>query len=194
VSILMLLFTALLYPLSAFVGKTRIVDFARAVAPAQLIAVSTRSSIAALPALVESGRDRLRLPAAGTSFVLPLGVSLFRVNRPISAIVKLMLVAHVYGIQLRPTAIMVFLATVVIISFTAAGIPQSGPGLKTLPAYVAAGVPIEGIIVLEAVEAIPDIFKTMLNVTGDMSAATLLTRSQRFARGEVTDVESSPAA
>ena len=192
VSVIMLLFTVLLYPFSAFMSRTRLSDFARGVAPAQLVAVSTRSSIASLPALVEGGRDRLRLPDTATSFVLPLSVSLFKVNRPISSIVKLMLVAQVYGIQLRPTTVIIFLITVVIISFTAPGIPQSGPGLKTLPAYLAAGVPIEGIIVVEAVEAIPDIFKTLLNVTGDMSAAVLLTGSQR-SRSPVTDVESSTA-
>jgi proton glutamate symport protein len=193
VSVIMILFTMLLYPLSAFVGRTRISDFARAVVPAQLVALSTRSSIASLPAMVEAGRDRLRLPSTGTSFVLPLSVSLFKVNRPISSIVKLMLVAHVYGIPLRPTTLVMFLATVLIISFTAPGIPQSGPGLKTLPAYLAAGVPIEGVIVIEAVESIPDIFKTLLNVTGDMSAATLLTRSYR-SQSQVAEVETSTAA
>ena len=179
VSVNMVLFTLLIYPFSAFVGKTRISDFARGVAPAQLVAVSSRSSIAALPALIEGAKDRLHLPSTATSFVLPLSVSLFKVNRPISSIVKLMLVAHVYGIQLRTATVIMFLVTVVIISFTAPGIPQSGPGLKTLPAYLAAGVPIEGVIVVEAVEAIPDVFKTLLNVTGDMSIATILTRSDR---------------
>ncbi|HEX6650655.1 MAG TPA: cation:dicarboxylase symporter family transporter [Pyrinomonadaceae bacterium] len=192
VSIILILFTLLLYPLTTLAGRTRIIDVARAVAPAQLVALSTRSSIASLPALVEGGRDHLRLPSAGTSFVLPLSVSLFKVNRPISSIVKLMLVAHVYGIPLRPATLVVFLATVVIISFTAPGIPQNGPGFKTIPAYVAAGVPIEGILVVEAVEAIPDIFKTLLNVTGDMSVAALVTRSHR-SRSQVIDVESSTA-
>ncbi len=193
VSIIMLMFTMLLYPVTAFGGRTRLVDFARGVAPAQLVAVSTRSSIASLPALVEGGRDLLRLPSVATSFVLPLSVSVFKVNRPISAVVKLMLVAHVYGIPLRPTTLAIFLATVMILSFTAPGIPQNGPGFKTIPAYIAAGVPIEAIIVVEAVESIPDIFKSLLNVTGDMSAATILTRSHR-SRTEVTAVEGSTAA
>jgi proton glutamate symport protein len=194
VSLLMFLFTVLLYPLSAFAGRTRIRTFARAVAPAQLVAASTRSSIAALPALVEGGRDHLRLPKTGTSFVLPFSVSLFKVNRPISSIVKLMLVAHIYGIPLRPAALVLFLGTVIIISFGTAGIPQSGPGLKTLPAYLAAGVPIEGVIVIEAVESIPDIFKTLLNVTGDMSAATLLSRSDRSLQGKLSAAETPSAA
>ena len=65
--------------------------------------------------------------------------------------------------------------------------------MKTIPAYIAAGVPIEAIIVIEAVESIPDIFKTLLNVTGHMTAATLLTRSHR-SQTQVTEVDSSTVA
>lgn len=193
VSLLMILLTALLYPLSAIAGRTRLADFARAVVPAQMVAISTRSSIASLPALVEGGRDRLRLPSTGTSFVLPLSVSVFKLNRPIVAVVKLMLVAHLYGIALSPMTLGIFLVTVMILSFTAPGIPKSGPGVKTIPAYLAAGVPIEAILVIGAVESIPDIFKTLLNVTADMSAATLLTRSAR-SQTQATAVEGSTAA
>src|SRR5947207_1259293 len=126
VSALMLLFALLLYPFTALVGKTKIIDFARGVAPAQMVGASTRSSIAALPALVDGARHHLRLPLTGTGFVLPLSVSLFKVNRPISSIVKLVLLAHLYGVQLRPTTIAIFLATVILVSFGTAGIPQSG--------------------------------------------------------------------
>jgi proton glutamate symport protein len=176
---LILLFTLLLYPVTAVLGRTTIRTFARAVAPAQLVAVSTRSSVAALPALVEGGRRHMRLPASSTSFVLPFSVSLFKVNRSISSLVKLFFLAHVYGIQLRPGAVAAFLATEMILSFGAAGIPLGGMSLKALPAYFAAGVPVEGVLILDAVETIPDIFKTLLNVTGDMSVATLLSRSSR---------------
>jgi len=188
VSALMILFALLLYPFTAVAGKTKIIDFARGVAPAQMVAASSRSSIAALPALVEGGRHHLRLPRTGTAFVLPLSVSLLKVNRPISSMVKLVLLAHLYGVQLHPTTIAVFLATTIIISFGTAGIPQSGPGFKTLPAYVAAGIPIEGVLVVEAVESIPDIFKTVLNVTGQMSATTVLTRSERALADEISPV------
>jgi Na+/H+-dicarboxylate symporter len=186
-SVLMLLFTALLYPITVVAGRTTLRDFARSSAPSQLVALSTRSSIAALPALVEGGRRNLRLSKTAISFVLPLSVSLFKVNRPISSLVKLLFVAHVYGIHLRPTNIAIFLITVIIVSFGTAGIPQSGPGFRTLPAYLAAGVPLEGVIVVEAVESVPDIFKTLLNVTGDMSAATLLSRGDRVADASASE-------
>lgn len=176
---LTLLFTILLYPLTAIAGRTSIRAFARAVAPAQLVAVSTRSSLAALPALVEGGRDHLGLPPSSTGFVLPLSVSLFKVNRTISSLTKLFFVAHIYGIGLTPGAVATFFATEILMSFTTAGVPLGGMSFKALPAYLAAGVPIEGVVILEAVETIPDIFKTLLNVTGDMSVAAILSRASR---------------
>jgi proton glutamate symport protein len=175
----MVSFTLLLYPASAMLGRVSIGAFARAVAPAQFIAASTRSSLAALPALVEGARTRLQLPAAATSFVLPLTVSLFKVNRTISSTAKLLFLAHVYGVALSSGTIATFVVTVIVLSFSSIGVPGGGSAFKTLPAYLAAGVPIEGIIIAEAVETIPDIFKTVLNVTGDMSAATLLSRGSR---------------
>ena len=179
VSALMLLFTALLYPVSSLLGGTRIATFARAVAPAQLVAVSTRSSLASLPALVDGARAHLHLPASATSFVLPLSVSVFKINRTISSPAKLLFLAHVYQVSIAPQTMVVFLLTVMLLSFTSAGVPNGGVAFKTLPAYLAAGVPIEGVVILEAVETIPDIFKTLLNVTGDMSVATILSRRRR---------------
>jgi Na+/H+-dicarboxylate symporter len=175
----LLLVTALLYPASALLGRTSVRAFARAVAPAQLVAVSTRSSLAALPALVDGGRRQLELPETATSFVLPLGASVFKLNRMISSPVKLLFLAHVYGVPLTPGAVATFMATVMLLSFSSVGVPGGGVAFKTLPAYLAAGVPIEGVVIAETVEAIPDIFKTLLNVTANMSAATLLSRQSR---------------
>lgn len=194
VSSLLLLFTGALYPLTAALGRTTLGAFARAAAPAQLVAASTRSSIAALPALVEGGRKHLGLPDSSTSLVLPLSVSLFKFNRAISSPVKLLFLAHVYGIPMPPARVATFLITVIILSFASVGLPGGGSAFKTLPAYLAAGVPIEGVVILEAVETIPDIFKTVLNVTADMSAATLLSRSSRGPRTAATAVEEPAAA
>ncbi len=186
---LLLLFTLLLYPVTAVLGRTTLRTFARAVAPAQLVAVSTRSSVAALPALIEGGRTHMHLPDSSTGFVLPLSVSLFKVNRTLSSLVKLFFLAHIYGVSLRPGAIATFLAIETILSFGTAGVPLGGLSMKGLPAYLAAGVPLEGVMILEAVETIPDIFKTLLNVTGQMSAATLLSRSSRAPRASVPTEE-----
>jgi proton glutamate symport protein len=187
VSGLLLLATLLLYPVTALLGRTPMRRFARAVAPAQLVAISTRSSIASLPALIEGASQHLRLPAAATAFVLPLTVALFKINRTISPTAKLLFLAHIYNIPLSAPTIVVFLATVMLLSFSTVGVPNGGSSFATLPAYLAAGMPLEAVIVFEATSTIPDIFKTLLNVTGDMSAATILSRSRAREAAEATD-------
>lgn len=174
-----LLCAMLLYPVSVLFGRTTVRAFARAVLPAQVVAVSTRSSLAALPALVAGAGAQMRLAASATDFILPLSVSLFRIGTVMANPIKLLFLAHVYGIALRPEVVAMFVATEVVFSLSAAGIPNSGAGgggFRMLPVFAAAGIPIEGVVMLDAVETIPDIFETMTNVTGQMSMATLLTR------------------
>lgn len=174
-----ILCAALLYPISALLGATTLRAFARAVFPAQVVAVSTRSSLASLPALVEGASAHLGFAGPATSFVLPLSVSLFRIGTVMANPIKLLFLAHVFGVALRPETVAMFVATEVVFSLSAAGIPNSGGaggGFRMIPVFVAAGIPIEGVIMLDAVETIPDIFETLTNVTGQMSVATLLTR------------------
>ena len=176
---LVLAMILLLYPLTSALGRVSLRDFARGVAPAQLVAASTRSSIASLPALIQAGRDRLRLPATATGVVLPLAVALFKLSRTVSAPLRLLVLAEVYQVPLAAGTVAIFLATIIVLSFGTVGLPSGVLPIPTLPAYMAAGIPIEGVVILEAVDAIPDIFKTVLNVTGDMSVATILSRNGR---------------
>jgi Na+/H+-dicarboxylate symporter len=174
----LLFFTILLYPVTVLLGRTDLRSFARAVLPAQLVAVTSRSSLASLPALVEGGREHLDLPESSTGFVLPLAVSVFKINRTISSTLKLLFLAHVYGIALTPATVATFVVTVIFLSFSIAGVPNS-TAMVTMPAYLAAGIPIGGVVLLDSVMTVQDIFRTLLNVTGDMSVATLLSRSSR---------------
>jgi len=191
-----LLCVALLYPISVVLGRTTARAFARAVFPAQVVAVSTRSSLAALPALVAGGGTHIGLAAAATDFVLPLSVSLFRIGTVMANPIKLLFLAHVYGIGLRVETVVLFVLTEVAFSLSAAGIPNSGAagsGFRMLPVFMAAGIPAEGVVMLDAVETIPDVFETLANVTGQMSVATILTR--RIARLEpVSQSVPSPAS
>ncbi len=175
----LLLFTALLYPVTAVLGRTSIGRFAQAVAPAQLVAVSTQSSLASLPALVEGARETLRLPLAVTGFVLPLAVSVFKLNRTISGPVQLILLTHAFGVELTPASLVLFTCASFLQSFFTPGVPGGSSPYFTLPLYVAAGAPIEGVVILATIDVVLDIFKTLTNVTGDMSAATILAAKSR---------------
>jgi Na+/H+-dicarboxylate symporter len=97
------------------------------------------------------------------------------VNRTVSSVAKLLFLAAAYGIDLSPGRMASFVALVVLLSFSTPGLPSSGR-MSALPAYLAAGVPLEGYLLLETVEVIPDVFKTLANVTADMSVAVVVRR------------------
>jgi len=181
VCILLAIFLIALYPITALTGRTSMRQFARAAAPAQLVAISTLSSLAALPALVQGGVDHLRLPSRVSGFVLPLSVTLFKLNRPVSSMAKLFFLAYVYHVPLSIGTIGVFLVSVILLSFGTVGVPQGGQAFTTLPAYLAAGIPVQGVILLEATAIAPDMLKTLVNVTADMSVAAFLSRDSRAA-------------
>jgi Na+/H+-dicarboxylate symporter len=188
--VLLLIFTGLLYPIATLLGGIGLARFARGVLPSQAVAVSTRSSLATLPALME-GAEKLFLPKEMSAFVLTLAVSIFKVNMAITVVLKLYLLSRVYQIEFGLDYLAFFVAAVFLFSMGAPGIP-SGSFLTTLPLFLAVGIPIEGLILMKAVDAIPDIFKTLANVTADMTAATVVTRLLAYSPSpEQTSVEAA---
>jgi Na+/H+-dicarboxylate symporter len=167
--------TAALYGVAVVVGRVPLGAFARAVAPAQAVALGTRSSLASLPALLEGARRHLPVPSAVSGFTLPLSVAVFKANRTISSTVTLMFLARVYGLSPDPVFLTGFLLFVMMASFSTPGTPGGGQ-LLTLPGYLASGIPLEPLLLLGAVEALPDVFKTLLNVTANMTATAIVGR------------------
>ena len=168
----------LLYAVAVVVGLVSFRDFASAVLPAQTVAFSSRSSLASLPALIEGAEDVLRVPPEIAGFVLPLAVSTFKVSAPIVWISGALFIAKVYGVSLGAREILLIGAVSIILSFSTAGIP-SGSLLLMAPVFSNLGLPIEGIGILIALDVVPDIFKTISNVTADMVAAIILARMGR---------------
>ena len=185
--LLLIVFTAVLYPIAALVGRVSMWRFANALLPIQAIAFSTRSSLATLPAQIEAADRQLGLPPVVSAFVVPLGVSTFKINRIISSPTKLLFLAYLYGIDLSGFQIAAFVLTMIVMSFTTLGIPSGGSSLKTLPLYVAAGIPPEAVVIFEAVDALPDMFKTVANVTANLTVAAVVARFVPDARPAVAD-------
>jgi len=167
---------ALLYLVVAIVARIPSARFARAVLPSQLIAASSSSSMACLPALVE-GAELLGLTSRVTGFVLPLAVSAFKIAAPVSWTVGALFVAWFYGIHLGPRELATIAVTAIFLPFIGPGVPR-GAFLMLAPLFLAIGLPAEGIGILIAVDAIPDIFSTVLNVTGDLAAAAIIQRGE----------------
>jgi proton glutamate symport protein len=154
--------------------------FARATLPAQVVAIGTRSSVAALPAMIEGAERVLEIPPEVAGVALPLGVSVFRVNTPASWIISCLFIAKLYGVPLGLGAVVTIGLASIPMSLSVPGIPSGGL-LILAPLFIAVGVPVEGIGILIALDAIPDVFKTVVIVTGHMASATLLSR--RLGRG-----------
>ena len=172
--------TALLYPAVAIFGGIPIRRFARAALPPQLIAFSSSSSIASLPALVESAEQELGLPNKVSGFVLPLAVSMFKIAGPVAWTIGALFVGWFYGVPLgvREMATIAFAAC--FLAFAAPGIPR-GAFIMLTPLFLAIGLPAEGIGILIAVDALPDTFATVLNVTGDLAATAIVARGSAAA-------------
>jgi proton glutamate symport protein len=167
--------TLLVYPVVSLVGRISVRRFARAALPAQLIAFSSASSIASLPALVECAEDGLSLPKPITGFVLPLAVSMFKLASPVSWTIGALFVGWFYGIPLHVRELSTIAFAAVFLAFAAPGIPR-GAFIMLTPLFLSIGLPAEGIGILIAVDALPDTFATVLNVTGDLAAAALVAR------------------
>ena len=176
-SVASVLFTLLLYPMVAGVGRIPLGDFARAALPGQLIAFSSSSSIASLPALVEGAEQTLRLPKDVTAFVLPLAVTTFKFAGAVSWPFGTLFVAWFYQVDLHAAQYATLAFTCIFLGFAAPGVPR-GAFLMLAPLFLAIGLPVEGIGILIAVDALPDLFATVLNASGDLAAAALVARRQ----------------
>lgn len=178
----------LLYVLVGIFGGIRIARFARAALPAQLIAFSSSSSIATLPALIESGERGLALPPRITGFVLPLAVSAFKAAAPVSWTIGALFVGWFYGVPLHARELVTVAFAAIFLAFAVPGVPR-GAFIMLTPLFVTIGLPPEGIGILIAVDALPDTFATVLNVTGDLAAAALVSNAERQSRPLVAPAE-----
>ncbi|MBL8982029.1 MAG: dicarboxylate/amino acid:cation symporter [Gemmatimonadetes bacterium] len=164
---------ALLYPTVWIVARVSIARFARAALPAQAVAVSTRSSLASLPALIEGAEQRLQLPESVTRVALPLAVSTFKIGSPLVWTVASIFLARLYGVDLTITDRLTIAATAALSSFSVPGVPH-GWLLLLSPLIASLGIPVESIALLFAVDVIPDTFATTLNVTADMASVAIV--------------------
>lgn len=175
-SVVLIVFTVLLYPVVTLFGRVSLRRFAAAAAPAQALAAGSRSSLSALPMMISAAREKLGLDAAASGFVLPLAVSIFRVNVPMAWVVGVIFLGKVYGVDISVATVAMVIVTSTLLSFSVPGIP-SGSLFILAPVLVGLGLPAESVGILIAVDVIPDIFKTTANVTAHLTAATLASGS-----------------
>lgn len=172
---LYVLAVVLLVAVAVTVGKRRFRHFMAGLVPVQAVAASTQSSLATLPAMLDSAQNRLGIPARVSGLVLPMAVSLFRITSPIQYIATACFVAWALGVDLTAAQLATGVALSVLVSMGSVGLPGQAIFLATnLPVTSAMGLPIAPLPVLMAVDAIPDVLATVGNVTGDMTATAVV--------------------
>lgn len=177
---LILLLATSLFVIVHFLGLN-VIQFARTLAPVQVIGFSTRSSLAALPVTLNA-TVALGVSEKTAGVVLPIAVTLFKFASPLARTSGTYFVALLYGIDLAPYQIIIIALSIGLLSFYSPGIPSGGLLVMT-PIYVSLGLPVAGIGILIAVDLVIDMFITAANVTAN---ATLALLAERFTQSRTS--------
>ncbi|MGE0046260.1 MAG: dicarboxylate/amino acid:cation symporter [Hyphomonadaceae bacterium] len=159
-------------------GRQQIGRMAQASTPVWAVAFATQSSLASLPAMLEAARSGLGVRERVADVVLPMAVAIFRITSPVANLGVAFFIAHVMGIEPSALNVAAAIFTAIAVSIASVGLPgQVSFFVSMAPICLALGVPVELLGVLLAVEVVPDIFRTLGNVTGDLTAASVVNRS-----------------
>lgn len=170
--------TAAAYVLAVWAGRLSPVVFARAALPSQTVALSTQSSLASLPAMIDASAP-LGVSRRAAGVVLPLAVSIFRAASVAANLAVAVYLAHLHGVPLGLPVIVLGVLVAAAVSIAAVGLPAQVSFFTTIaPVCLAMGVPIVALPILLAVETIPDIFRTIGNVTADLAVTRVVGREQ----------------
>ena len=173
-----LVFIAVVYlPCVSILGGLAPLPFLRAAFPSMLMGFSTTTSLAALPTMIDAADKDLHLPRPVSGFVLPLGATINRGGSALYQAVAVLFIARLYGIPFGIAQMFQAGAAVFLASLTVAAVP-SGSVLSLFPAFQSTGLPIAGISILLGLDRIPDMFRTMTNVTGHLSGAVVVSATE----------------
>jgi Na+/H+-dicarboxylate symporter len=168
VSLIGIVVTLFGYVIAVTFARWRLGEFARAMIAPQAVAISTQSSLASLPAMLDASA-RLRVPQRNADVTLPLAVALFRATGPAMNVAVAIYVAYWMGVDLHLGNLIAGFAVASIASYWAVSLPGALSFVTSIaPIALAMGVPIEPLALLIAVEVLPDIFRTLGNVTWDV--------------------------
>lgn len=174
----------LAYVIAPVLGGKSVLGFGKAMLPAQAVALSTQSSLASLPAMLDSA-GRLALRPATAEFVLPLAVVIFRATSAAMNLAVVYYIAALAGIEVSPTVAVAGILIASVISLSAVSLPGSISFVVSIgPIALAMGVPVEPLALLVAVEMLPDLMRTLGNVTMNVAVTSAVDRGAEAASSE----------
>jgi len=157
--------------------KVKYVSFFKAISPAQMLAFSTSSSAATLPVTMERCEEHLGVSEEVSSFVLPLGATINMDGTSLYQAVAAVFIAQAFGYDLNLGDQITIVLTATLASIGAAAVP--GAGMVMLVIVLSAiGIDPEGIALIFAVDRILDMIRTVVNVTGDATVATVVASTE----------------
>ena len=176
VSTVGILVTLVAYVVAAAGGRIGVAQFTRAMIGPQAVAISTQSSLASLPAMLAATK-LIGVRETVADVTLPMAVALFRATGPAMNLAVAIYVAHWMGVEVGMPAMIAGTAVAAVASYGAVSLPgQISFFTSIAPIAIAMGVPVAPLAILIAVETIPDIFRTLGNVTMDVAVTGAVNR------------------
>lgn len=168
--------TIFAYPVAVLGGRVGLGRYVRAALPSQAVALSTQSSLATLPVMIE-GAGKLGVPVAVSGVTLPLAVAIFRATGPAMNFAVAIYVAEWFGVPLSPATLAVGVVVATLTSLGSVSLPGTVSYVSAIaPVAATIGAPVSPLGLLVAVETLPDIMRTVGNVTWDIAATAWLSR------------------
>jgi Na+/H+-dicarboxylate symporter len=182
-----------------FVAKVNPIKFFKKAYPTIAVAFTTRSSYATLPVNLEVITKRLRVSPRIASFIAPLGATMnFNGCGGVWPAIVAVFVARVYNIPLGLSDYILLVLVCMISSIGVAGVP--GPAaISTTVVLTAMGLPLEGMVIVVAIESLVDMGRTAVNATGTTVTALLVANSEgefdreAFNQDKEDELELNPA-
>jgi proton glutamate symport protein len=169
-----LLIAAVYLPSVALIARVPLLRFLRAAYPSMLMGFSATSSMAALPTMLDAADTELQIPRPVSGFVLPLAATINRGGSAVFQAIAVVFIARLYGIPFGFGEMLAAGAAVFFSSLTVASVPSASI-ISLFPALQSTGLPVAGLSILLGLDRIPDMFRTMTNVTGHLTSAVVVT-------------------
>ncbi|MGF1790853.1 MULTISPECIES: dicarboxylate/amino acid:cation symporter [Photobacterium] len=168
-----LIYGFIFYPIMIkLFSKTSPIAFLSAMKKPQAVALSTASSMATLPVTMETCEEELGVRNSTASFVLPLGATINMSGNAIYYGLVAIFFAQMFNVDLGMSAYIAIIVTSTLGAVGQAGVP--GPSFLVVAVLLSAGIPIEGLPLLFALDRIFDMVRTALNITGDAACAVIV--------------------
>lgn len=159
----------------SLLGKSNPFQFLGNIRDVQLLAFSTTSSAAVMPLSLETAEEELEVDPAISNFIIPIGATVNMDGTALYQTITTLFIAQAYGLEMSIMSIIVVVVTIVAASIGTPAIP--GGGVVILASVLSsAGIPAEGIIIIIGVERLLGMFRTAVNVTGDLTACMVFNR------------------